>query len=148
MPTPTLSTTMIALFALAFAVLGCDGLGNAPGESLTEWTSFSAPAVELESRARTLPISRSNELLESVEGGKADHFDREARPGSMVSLVTVRATWRAPAASRELRLTTLFRFRDGGELERSWTADTSREVWYAGFALPARPASATTFPSP
>lgn len=127
---------------------GCEAFGNAPGESLTEWTSWSSSTLSLESRARTVPVRRSNELLDSVEGGKADHFDREALPGSVVSLVTVRATWRTPVRDRELHLTTLFRFRDGGELERAWTADASREIWYAGFALPARPESARTYVSP
>ena len=138
---------LVAL-ALTLALTGCEYLGNPPGESLTESNEWSNASLRLESRARTLPMRRSNELLESVEGGQADHFDSEARPGSMVSLVTVNAHWSAPPGPGKTQLTTLFRFHDGGELERDWVADRARDIWYAGFALPARPTSALTFISP
>lgn len=137
-----------ALAGLATISFGCDQLGNPPRESTTEWLSWSDERAELETRARTLPAARSNELLDSVEGGRADHFDREASPGEMVSLVTVKAVWRRPSPSRKVAVTTLFRFRDGGELERQWMADPERPTWYAGFAIPSLPESAVSFLSP
>jgi len=133
--------------ALAFWLVlpqGCDELGNPAPVLDTPPARWEGPGVALETRTRSVPAARSNELLRQVRGSRLEHADAEARPDDVVVLVEVDVGWSSPPAHAPVPLVTIFELADGQKVQRAWTATPTRTTWYAGFALPAAPTSALT----
>jgi hypothetical protein len=130
-------------FAVAFATVGCDQLGNPP-QYATPPTPWKDANGHLVTTSRSFKNANTIRRLVSEGIQDFDYADPAIGPSQTLTIVVVVPRAIRPTPRPRVRLVTRFELENRTAITRKWTAPPRQDRWNAAFALPEPPTKVVT----